>query len=81
MKKFIFRNPFVTKRDKEIGYSFIETAKQLAEAADTCLKKNDGVGATELIVASARHWNLAAKRLGFRNIVDMERYFERHGKF
>jgi hypothetical protein len=81
MKRIIFRSPFVTKRDRTIAKSFIETATTLTEAANVCIEKEDNINATKLIVAATKHWAIAAKRLGFRNIKDMDEYFERHGRF
>ena len=81
MKKIILRNPFVTKYDKAVGRCFIDTAKTLAEAADICIQDGDNVNASKFMARSAEHWGLAAKHLGFRNIMDMNAYFMRHGKF
>jgi hypothetical protein len=81
MKRIIFRSPFVTKRDRTIAKSLIESGITLTEAAIVCIEKGDNINATKLMVVATKHWTIAAKRLGFCNIKDMDEYFERHGRF
>ena len=85
MKKIIFRNPFVTKKDKVMAYLFITIAENNLNVAERwCKKKEDGTytdQGSELIIRAIKFWNMAAKRLGFRNMKDMDEYKNRHGRF
>lgn len=79
MKRIIFRNPFVSKKNKRLALGYMKAAETLAKEADRCIKLEDITNATKLTIRSAEMWKLAAKRLGFRNIVDMAEYLDRHG--
>lgn len=81
MKRIIFRSPFVTKRDREIAASFIWSANAMAE---TAVKHANGKlehHKQKLLRLAAVHMEDAAHRLGFRNVSDMNEYYNRHGKF
>ena len=83
MKNFIFRRPFVTKKDKAIARSLMGSSEKLIDAANSEIAANDGVvtlNATVLIQKSCELINHAAKRLGFRNVCDMNKYIEKHGR-
>lgn len=83
MKKFIFRRPFVTKKDKVIARNLLESSEKLMDTANSEIAANDGVvtlNATVLIQKSCELMNHAANRLGFRNLYDMNKYIEKHGK-
>lgn len=84
MKRIIFRNPFVTKKDKTIAASYLRTALIIMETVDRNCKTEDGSytpEGCELILKATELWEKAAKRFGFRNIKDMDEYKERHGHF
>lgn len=80
MKKFILKIP-TTKNDKLIGCSLLESARICMETAEK-FGKVDGKytdSGVMLIQQSCDLWNRAAKRFGFRNLADMEKYREIHG--
>lgn len=77
--RFIFRNPFVTKKDKILAKSYIEMAECLAQSAELA-KDENGVPDARLVVRAIDMWDKAAKVLGFRNIKDMHDYINIHGK-
>lgn len=84
MKRIIFRNPFVTKSDKIMAYDYLSIAERNLDIAERYCKNVDGTYTDQgckLIVQATEFWNLAAKRLGFRNIKDMDKYKERYGHF
>lgn len=83
MKKIIFRRPFVTKKNRAIAMTLLSTSKTLLDTADKEISAHNGavtMNATVLIQRSCGYMNEAARRLGFRNIADMDRYLEIHGK-
>lgn len=86
MKKIIFRRPFVTKKDRAIAKDLLLEAESLANAAEREISAHNGAIIpnatvfTVLIQTSYNYMNKAARRLGFRNIADMNRYLEVHGK-
>ena len=83
MKKFIFRRPFVTKKDKVIARSLMESSEKLFDKAQSEIAANNGtvtLNATLLIQRSADFMNCAAKRLGFSSLYDMNKYIEKHGR-
>lgn len=83
MKNFIFRRPFVTKKDKVIARSLMESSEKLMDTANSEIAANDGVvtlNATVLIQKSCELMNHAAKRLGFSSLYDMDKYIEKHGR-
>lgn len=81
--KIIFRNPFITKKQRQRGAWHLEAARTLAEGAETMLTISDEVDEhyVKLMQEAVRHWNEAARCLGFRNLVDMNKYYEIHGSF
>ena len=80
MKRIIFRNPFVSKKDKRLALKYMEAAETLAKSADKCIELGDTVSAAKLAIKASKMWKLAVKRLGFRNILDMTEYMDRHGR-
>ena len=79
MKRFIFRNPFVTKRDIRLAKGYLELADAYAAGAESSRKHGDTESATQLELSAIKMWNLAAKAVGFRNVLDMTEYIDRHG--
>lgn len=83
MKKFIFRRPFVTKKDKVMARTLMTTAYALLDEAQSEMAANDGTATLNVVLSiqkSADFMNRAAKRLGFRNLYDMDKYIEKHGR-
>ena len=83
MKKFIFRNPFITKSNKVMAYKYITMAEKNLEIADRWCKQKDGAydeQEIKLIVQSTEWFGLAARYLGFRNIKDMDNYKKKYGR-
>ena len=83
MKKIIFRRPFVTKKDRAIAKDLLLTSEKLMNEADNEISAHNGavtLGATVLIQSSCSYMNKAARKLGFRNSYDMNKYLEIHGK-
>lgn len=81
MKKIIFRFP-TTKQDKIIGENMLNTVQMNLNLANTWCRNGDGtytILGCELIENAYHTYKLAAKRLGFRNVSDMEEYRMRHG--
>lgn len=81
MKNFVFRFP-TTKKSKENGWRLLKSAIICIETAESC-KDEEGkytIEGVKLIQQGCRLWNQAAIRLGFRNLADMEKYREIHGK-
>lgn len=81
MKKFVFRFP-TTKKSKEVGWRLLQSGITCIEASETC-KDEKGkytIEGVKLLQKGFRLWNQAANRLGFRNLADMEKYREIHGK-
>lgn len=84
MKRIIFRNPFVTENDRRMAQIFLDEAEKNLSIAERYCKKKDGTYtdlANNLIIGAAELRNIAAIRLGFRNVKDMDEYKNRHGHF
>lgn len=86
MKRIIFRNPFVTKDDKRAALNYLKISDDLLTTADRYFQNDiSRTGYTdqgyELVLQSTNMLNVAAKRLGFRNVIDMKEYRIRHGHF
>lgn len=79
MKRFIFRNPFVTKSDRALAKTYMEIAIADSELALRLSEDGDTKNAAKLTLSSVKMWHLAAQCLGFRNIADMDAYKKRHG--
>lgn len=82
MKNFVFRFPR-TKKSKEIGWALLQAAIACIESASDSCRDEEGNYTAEgvkLLQQGCRLWNQGANRLGFRNLADMERYREIHGK-
>lgn len=84
MKRIIFRNPFITEKDESIAKCYYEMAYTLLDTAHKHCKNEDGTftyEGDELRLRSTKMLKLAAKRLGFRSVKDMQEYKNRHGHF
>lgn len=79
MGTYIFRNPFVTKKDKAVAREYFDMAGTLLTAAELS-KDENGVPDARLTVQAIHLMGLAARRLGFRNIKDAHDYVKIHGK-
>lgn len=83
MKRIIFRKKlFVTKKDKWYAHIYLDLARRDLDLAEKYCKKKDGSYTDQgykLIAQAAKMCGLAAKKLGFRNVQEMEEYKERHG--
>ena len=83
MKNFIFGKSCVTKKDTIMANCLIRQAKALENAAYEERANNDGdatIHACWLLFRALRLHNKAARKLGFRNIDDLSKYLEKHGK-
>ena len=74
--KFIFRNPFVTKRSKADGADIIHCADILLDAAEMSKERNDTEAYARLCVQAGMLMNDAARCYGFRNIGDLHKWVE-----
>lgn len=79
----IIRNPFVSKTSKELARQQLRAAYNLMNAASTESKRSDSSKEYQLklLNASRDMWNRAARNYGFRNAMDMDRYFKKHKTF
>ena len=77
MKKVVFRKPFITRKRKEEAKFYLSLAESWSVILRYELDFNNGEITDKYVVYSgdlAKCLNKAAKLLGFRNAVDMERY-------
>lgn len=72
--KFIFRNPFVTKRSKADGANIMHCAEILLDAAEISKEKEDMESYARLCVQASILMKEAAKCYGFRNIADFDEW-------
>ena len=72
--KFIFRNPFVTKRSKADGADIMHCAKILLDAAELSKERDDTEAYARRCVQALMLMNDAAKCYGFRNIKDFDEW-------
>lgn len=79
MKRIIFRNPFITKKAKKKAESYMQLSNKAMDLAKLAAADSNFVVANNLTVFAFRYANMAARKLGFRNFVDMDTYAKRHG--
>lgn len=72
MKTIIFRNPFVSKSEKESAMVYLNLAESLFTAAQLCFDNGDLDSYARLCYKATTVWNTAAKKLGFMSIKDMD---------
>lgn len=72
--KFIFRNPFVTKKSKRDGADIMHCASILFDAAEMSKERNDMEAYAGLCIQASMLMNEAAKCYGFRNIADFDKW-------
>ncbi len=81
---FIFRSPFVTRRQRSLANSYITLAQFWGAIAD-CEKLENGNFISSKYVTYVQKMQKcmykAARQLGFRNVHDMDKYLKIHGKF
>lgn len=78
MKRLIFRNPFVSKTDKDLADLYLSIAvnsSALAECSDNSGNRCD------CVITALNCLSKAARLLGFKNVADMHEYKRRHGHF
>lgn len=76
MKKFIIRNPFVSKASKAAGYQLLRAVETLV---DVGLENDiDAEQRYKLMLQAGILMNKGAKYCGFRNAADMVKWFEQH---
>ena len=80
MKRIIFRNPFVTKRDREVAMNMLNIAERNLTMARTCTLNDGTLNATgrDFLNGAYKLQDMAAHRLGFRSKEDAEEWANRH---
>lgn len=78
MKRIIFRNPFITKKAKKKAELYMHLSKNAMDLAKLAADDGNFVTATNLTGFAFRYSNIAARKLGFRNIADMDTYVKRN---
>lgn len=83
MKRIIFRNPFVTKSDREVAMNMLNIAERNLSIARTCILNSNGTlnaAGEDFLNRAYILQDMAAQRLGFRNKEDAEEWANRHKK-
>lgn len=81
MKRIIFRNPFVTKRDREVAMNMLSIAERNLNIAQKCMLNSDGTlsaAGKDFLNGAYKLQDMAAHRLGFRSKEDAEEWAIRH---
>ena len=89
-KNIIWRRPFVTKKQRRMARNCSEAAALYTKTAELALEELEREDltkdqradlqllVTENVVRAANYSNKAARYLGFRNITDCGRYYDRY---
>lgn len=79
--RFIFRNPFITESRRRTAKTYLTVANAQLGASQYIGQKTCDINEAMYYLASGiGYLNRAAHHYGFRNITDMKRWIDAHGR-